>query len=81
LQHWPFDSTRVGAWIIEHNFESPKRSDIREILEEHGYPLRMVQNNGVDDYYVADEHWPAGEAGEAMLEKDWREHPAGSHGC
>ena len=26
LQSWPFVKVRVGAWIVEHNNEEPKRS-------------------------------------------------------
>ena len=61
--------------------EEPKREHVRTLLEARGYPLRRVENNGVDDYFVDPEYWPKGSAGEAMLEKAWREHPAGSHGC
>lgn len=37
LQAWPFDKVRVGAWIVEHNDEEPKRANIISLLKTHGY--------------------------------------------
>lgn len=37
LKAWPFDKLRVGAWIVEHNDEEPKRANIIELLKTHGY--------------------------------------------
>jgi len=41
---------RIGALTIEHNFEEPKRSDIRKLLERYGY--RRVRSVEQDDYYL-----------------------------
>jgi len=41
---------QVGAWTIEHNFEEPKRSRIREHLERRGYELVMSMK--YDDWYL-----------------------------
>ena len=37
LQSWPFDKVRVGAWIVEHNNEEPKRANVVSLLKAHGY--------------------------------------------
>lgn len=37
LQSFPFDRYSFGAMTIEHNFEEPRRSQIRGILANHGY--------------------------------------------
>ena len=37
LQAWPFDAVRVGAWIVEHNNEEPKRANVISLLQAHGY--------------------------------------------
>lgn len=39
-----------GVIHIEHNFEEPKRSDIRSFLESKGY--HFDKQNEVDDYYI-----------------------------
>ena len=51
LKAFPFDRVRVGAWVIEHNFEEPKRTDILRLLESRGY----VRSHSFkqDDFYVA----------------------------
>jgi hypothetical protein len=51
LRGFPFDRHRVGAWTIEHNREEPKRSEIRALLQRHGYRHRHSWRQ--DDYYVA----------------------------
>lgn len=71
LSKFPWTNYKVGAWIIEgHSVE------VKDLLESHGYKQRPVKNNGVDEYYVADEYWS-----EEMVEKGWREHPFLSWGC
>jgi FkbM family methyltransferase len=50
LKGFPFDRHRVGAFTIEHNYEEPKRTQIRELLESHGY--RHAREQAVDDWYV-----------------------------
>ena len=51
LSAFPFQDYRVWAFSIEHNYEEPKRQQIRELLEEQGY--EWVRNQLVDDWYVA----------------------------
>ncbi len=41
---------RFGAITIEHNFEEPKRTEIRKLLEENGYTL--VRNIQQDDWFL-----------------------------
>ena len=77
LQAWPFEAAEVGAWIVEHNMQEPKRSDVKRLLQSQGYKWRDVENNGVDDYFVMDKYWP----GDQLLRKAWRHHPSGSHNC
>jgi hypothetical protein len=48
LQGFPFDSHEVGAFSIEHNFEEPKRSQIRALLEARGY--RIERDQDVEDW-------------------------------
>ena len=50
LKGFPFDRVRVGAWAIEHNFEEPKRSDIKALLEKHGYVRSHTFKQ--DDFYL-----------------------------
>ncbi len=53
LRGWTPEKYRVGAFTIEHNFEEPKRTEIKEFLEALGY--RRVRSVGVDDWYVLGE--------------------------
>ena len=50
LEGLPFEEYTVGAFSIEHNFEQPKRRQIRQFLENKGYRRARVQL--VDDWYV-----------------------------
>ena len=50
LKGFPLDRVRVGAWVIEHNNEEPKRSDIKRLLESHGYVRSHTFKQ--DDFYV-----------------------------
>ena len=50
LKGFPLDRVRVGAWVIEHNNEEPKRSDIKALLESRGY--RRSHTFKQDDFYV-----------------------------
>src|SRR5262245_65796976 len=52
LKAFPFFKYKVGAFTIEHNFEEPKRSEIKALLESQGY--RRVRSVGQDDYYMLD---------------------------
>ena len=52
LRVFPFERYRLGAMTIEHNGEQPKRTQIRRLLEAHGY--RFVKERLVEDWYVND---------------------------
>jgi FkbM family methyltransferase len=60
LKGFPFDRVRVGAWVIEHNFEEPKRSNIERLLVSHGY----VRSHSFkqDDFYASKALPPSAEA-------------------
>ena len=51
LQGFPFDRYRVGAFVIEHNFQEPKRGNVQQLLAGHGY--RISHSFGADDFYIA----------------------------
>jgi hypothetical protein len=53
LRGFPFSKHKVGAFTIEHNFEEPKRSQIKALLESQGY--RRVRSGEQDDYYMLDQ--------------------------
>jgi len=50
LKGFPFDKYRIGALTVEHNYFEPKRSDIRTLMESHGYVY--VHTSDRDDFYV-----------------------------
>jgi hypothetical protein len=50
LKGLDFARYRIGALTIEHNFEEPKRSEIRKLLERNGY--RLARSVEQDDFYV-----------------------------
>jgi FkbM family methyltransferase len=50
LKGLSFSKYDVGAFTIEHNWEEPKRSQIRELLEREGY--KNVFSLARDDFYV-----------------------------
>ena len=50
LKAFPFDRVRVGAWVIEHNNEEPKRSNIKKLLESRGYVHSHTFKQ--DDFYI-----------------------------
>jgi len=50
LKGFSFSKYKVGALTVEHNWEEPKRSLIRALLESRGY--RRVFANTRDDYYL-----------------------------
>jgi len=52
LKSFPFSKYQFGAITVEHNFEEPKRSQIRKLLEGNGYIF--VKNVSVDDWYILD---------------------------
>lgn len=51
LEGFPFDQVTVGAFVIEHNREEPKRSDIKAFLEQRGYVRTHTFRQ--DDFYTA----------------------------
>ena len=51
LKGFSFESYEVGAWTIEHNGEEPKRSQIRELLEQNGYQRACLV--GAEDWYLS----------------------------
>ena len=53
LKGFSFSKYKVGALTIEHNFEEPKRTEIRRLLEDKGY--RHVRMLSQDDCYVIDD--------------------------
>jgi hypothetical protein len=54
LKTFPFSEYTVGAFTIEHNYEEPKRQQIRQFLQQQGY--RFDKEQIVDDWYIlADE--------------------------
>jgi hypothetical protein len=50
LKGFSFDRYRVGAFVIEHNNEEPKRSDLMRLLESHGYVRTHTFKQ--DDFYA-----------------------------
>ena len=50
LKGFDFSQYQVGAFTIEHNFEEPKRTQIRQLLESKGY--RFARSSAQDDYYL-----------------------------
>jgi hypothetical protein len=63
LRGLEFSVYQVGAFTIEHNFEEPKRSEIRKLLEGKGY--RLERTIAQDDYYVLVGAGISGDANEA----------------
>ena len=54
LKGLDFSQYQVGAFTIEHNFEEPKRAQIRQLLEREGY--RFARSSAQDDFYLLAEH-------------------------
>jgi FkbM family methyltransferase len=50
LNGFPFDKHRIGALTVEHNYREPKRSEIKALMERHGYT--RVHTSGRDDFYI-----------------------------
>lgn len=50
LRGFPFDRYRIGALDVEHNFEEPKRSQIQELMQSHGYVRAHTWYQ--DDFYL-----------------------------
>jgi hypothetical protein len=50
LKGLDFSTYRIGSMTIEHNFEEPKRTQIRSLMESHGY--RYARSIVQDDCFV-----------------------------
>jgi len=50
LKGFPFGKYRMGALAVEHNYQEPKRSQIKALMESHGY--KRVHTSIQDDFYV-----------------------------
>jgi hypothetical protein len=50
LKGFPFDKFKIGALAVEHFYEEPKRSEIKALMESHGY--KRVHTWRQDDFYV-----------------------------
>lgn len=79
LHSFPFEHVQVGVWVIETGGAgtADQGSEVKDILEGHGYRSVPVANAGVDSYFVGAET----KYKEALNGKPWRVHPEGSNGC
>jgi FkbM family methyltransferase len=50
LKGFPFDKYQIGALTVEHNYLEPKRSEMKALMESHGYTRVHTLNR--DDLYV-----------------------------
>jgi FkbM family methyltransferase len=50
LKGFPFDKYKIGALAVEHFSEEPKRSEIKKLMESHGYKRLFTRYQ--NDYYV-----------------------------
>lgn len=50
LKGFPFDKYQLGALTVEHNFIEPKRSEIKALMEAHGY--KRFWTSVRDDFYL-----------------------------
>ena len=50
LRPFPFYKYTFGVITVEHNYEEPKRSNIRNILSSNGYSLESQVD--FDDWYI-----------------------------
>lgn len=50
LSSFPFYRYKFELITVEHNFQEPKRSMIRQMLDFHGY--RVAKEVYVDDWFV-----------------------------
>ena len=50
LKGFPFDKYQIGALTVEHNYLEPKRSEIKALMESHGY--KRLHTSDRDDFYV-----------------------------
>lgn len=76
LKSFPFDRVKVGAWVIESEFDAERDQAEENLLLKHGYIRAPVKNPGVDKYYIQPRFWH-----DSLAEKEFRKHPEGSSGC
>ena len=80
LKGFPFERIRVGALVVEHNREEPKRTRLKALLETHGYT--RVHSWRQDDFYAPgaglDSPTPTGN-GQADRAAQNRARSAGTH--
>jgi FkbM family methyltransferase len=50
LKGFPFDKYQIGALAVEHWYREPQRSEIKALMESHGY--KRDHEWKVDDFYV-----------------------------
>ena len=50
LKGFPFHEYKIGALSVEHNFKEPRRSEIKTLMESHGY--KRVHTSDRDDFYL-----------------------------
>jgi FkbM family methyltransferase len=50
LRSFPFNKYSFGCITVEHNEEEPKRTNIKNLLKQHGYNL--VKSDRVEDYFI-----------------------------
>jgi FkbM family methyltransferase len=50
LAEFGFNRYRIGILVLEHNFEEPKRTQLRDLLAKHG--LELAAAVAWDDWYV-----------------------------
>jgi Methyltransferase FkbM domain len=50
LKGFPFDKYKIGALSVEHNYQESKRSEIKALMESHGY--KHVHTSVRNDFYV-----------------------------
>lgn len=50
LTDFPFGNYRIGILVLEHNYEEPKRTKLRQLLLGHGFVL--AAEAAWDDWYV-----------------------------
>jgi FkbM family methyltransferase len=50
LKGFPFNNHQIGAMAVEHNYEEPKRTQIQDLMNSHGY--KRVHSWKWDDFYV-----------------------------
>lgn len=53
LSGFPFERFTPNFICVEHNFEEPKRSEIRSLLNSKGYSVFLESQSSVDDWFIS----------------------------